>query len=98
MDEIKMHEAIDHDRRRFFSAAALSFTAAELGVIGAAHAETQPPTPPAIKTAANASFAPLKQIMQCRILNTQIRERWTPSPLKFPMRQRSRQTLSSCLP
>jgi hypothetical protein len=58
MDKIDVHEAIDHDRRRFFGAAALSFTAAELGVICAAQAETKPAQPPAI----NASFAPLKQI------------------------------------
>jgi pimeloyl-ACP methyl ester carboxylesterase len=62
MDEIKMSEAIDHDRRRFFGAAALAFTAAELGVIGAAHAETQPAPQPAIKPGANTSFAPLKQV------------------------------------
>jgi pimeloyl-ACP methyl ester carboxylesterase len=57
-----MHEAIDHDRRRFFGAAALTFTAAELGVIGAAHAEAKPAPPSAIKPGANTSFAPLKQI------------------------------------
>jgi len=62
MDKIDMHEAIDHDRRRFFGAAALSFTAAELGVIGAAHAETKPAPPPVIKPGTNTSFAPLKQI------------------------------------
>jgi pimeloyl-ACP methyl ester carboxylesterase len=62
MDEIKMSEAIDHDRRRFFGAAALAFTAAELGVIGAAHAETQPAPQPAIKPGAITSFAPLKQV------------------------------------
>jgi hypothetical protein len=62
MDKIDVHEAIDHDRRRFFGAAALSFTAAELGVIGAAHAQTKPAPLPAIKPGANTSFAPLKQI------------------------------------
>ena len=62
MDKINMHEAIDHDRRRFFGAAALTFTAAELGVIGAAHAETKPAPPPAINPGTNTSFAPLKQI------------------------------------
>src|SRR5580658_3071663 len=62
MDQIDMREAIDHDRRRFFRAAALSFTAAELGVIGAAHAETKPGALPAIKAGTNTSFAPLKQI------------------------------------
>jgi pimeloyl-ACP methyl ester carboxylesterase len=62
MDEINVHEAIDHDRRRFFGAAALTFTAAELGVIGAAHAETKPAPLPAIKSGTNTSFAPLKQV------------------------------------
>jgi pimeloyl-ACP methyl ester carboxylesterase len=57
-----MHEAIDHDRRRFFSAAAVIFTAAELGVIGAARAESNPATPPVIKAGTNTSFGPLKQI------------------------------------
>ena len=49
VDKINTHEAIDHDRRRFFGAAALSFTAAELGVIGAAHAQTKPAPLPVIK-------------------------------------------------
>jgi pimeloyl-ACP methyl ester carboxylesterase len=62
MDKIDMHEAIDHDRRRFFGAAALTITAAELGVVGAAHAETKPEPLPAIKPGTNPSFAPLKQI------------------------------------
>ena len=55
-----MREAIDHDRRRFFSAAALTFTAAELGVIGAARAESNPATPPVIKAGTHTSFCPLK--------------------------------------
>jgi hypothetical protein len=62
MDKIDMHEAIDHDRRRFFGAAALTLTAAELGVIGAAHAETKPAPLSVIKPGTNTSFAPLKQI------------------------------------
>jgi hypothetical protein len=62
MDEINMHEAIDHDRRRLFVAAALAFTAAERGVIGTAHAEAKPAPLPAIKPGTNTSFAPLKQI------------------------------------
>ena len=57
-----MHEAIDHDRRRFFGAAALSFTATELGIVGAAQAETKPAPLPVIKPGTNTSFAPLKQI------------------------------------
>jgi hypothetical protein len=62
MDKTNIHEAIDHDRRRFFGAAALSFAAGELRVAGAAHAETQPAPLPAIKPGTNTSFAPLKQI------------------------------------
>jgi hypothetical protein len=62
MDEISMHEAIDHDRRRFFGAAALSLTAAELGIIGAADAATKHSSLPVIKPRTNTSFGPLKQI------------------------------------
>jgi hypothetical protein len=62
MDKINMHEAINHDRRRFFGAAALTFAAAELGGTGTAHAETSPAPLSAIKPGANTSFAPLKQI------------------------------------
>jgi hypothetical protein len=62
MAKINMHEAIDHDRRRFFGAAALTFTAAELGVIGAAHGEAKPAPLSVIKPGTNTSFAPLKQI------------------------------------
>ena len=61
-DRSSTNQIIDHDRRRFFGAAALTFTAAELGVIGAAHAETNPGPLPAIKPGTNTSFAPLKQI------------------------------------
>jgi pimeloyl-ACP methyl ester carboxylesterase len=62
MDKIDMHEVINHDRRRFFGAAALTFTATELGVIGAAHAQTKPAPMAAIEHGTNTSFAPLKQI------------------------------------
>jgi pimeloyl-ACP methyl ester carboxylesterase len=57
-----IREIIDRDRRRFFGAAALTFTAAELDVIGAAHAETKPVQRAAIKPGTKTSFAPLKQI------------------------------------
>jgi pimeloyl-ACP methyl ester carboxylesterase len=57
-----MHEAIDHSRRRLCGAAAFTFTAVELGVIGAARAETTPAQPAAIKAVTNTSFPPLKQI------------------------------------
>jgi len=55
-------ERIDHGRRRFFAAAAVGVAAAELGLTDAAAAQTQPPSMPATKTGANASFGPLKQI------------------------------------
>jgi len=61
MDQINMHEAIDQDRRRFFGAAALTFTAAELGVIGAAHAETKRTPPPVIKPGACVRKCPREQ-------------------------------------
>jgi pimeloyl-ACP methyl ester carboxylesterase len=51
-------ENINHDRRRFFSAAALTIAAAQLGVIGAATAKPLP----VIKPGANTLFASLKQI------------------------------------
>jgi len=78
-----MHEAIDHDRRRFFGAAALSFTAAELGVIGAAHAKTKPTPLPAIKPGANTSFAPLKQI-DAGVLNVGYAEAGLPNGPRVP--------------
>jgi hypothetical protein len=62
MDQINMQEATDHDRRRFFGAAALTFTAAKLGFVGAARAETNPAPLSVIKSGTNTSFGPLKQI------------------------------------
>jgi pimeloyl-ACP methyl ester carboxylesterase len=55
-------ERIDHDRRRLFAAAAVGVAAAELGLTGAAAAQTQSPNMAAAKTGANTSFGPLKQI------------------------------------
>lgn len=59
MDKIKTSENIDHHRRRFFSAAAMTFAAAQLGVIRSATAERKIP---AVKPGANTSFGPLKQV------------------------------------
>ncbi|MFZ1109199.1 MAG: alpha/beta hydrolase [Rhodomicrobium sp.] len=64
MDTIAKTEEIDHDRRRFFGAAAMTVAAAQLGMTGSADAE------PAGKKLAgapgkpgtNASFGSLKQI------------------------------------
>jgi pimeloyl-ACP methyl ester carboxylesterase len=59
MGALKMPEHIDHDRRRFFGAAALTIAAAQLGIIGSAQAQSSAPT---IKPGTNTSFGPLKQI------------------------------------
>jgi pimeloyl-ACP methyl ester carboxylesterase len=62
MDKINKHEAIDHDRRRLFGAAALAFTAAELGLIGRALAQAQAANLPAVKPGTHTAFGPLAQI------------------------------------
>jgi pimeloyl-ACP methyl ester carboxylesterase len=59
MDKIDMPEAVDHDRRRLFRVAALSLTAAELTVVGLAHAQTKTAV---INAGTSAPFSPLKQI------------------------------------
>jgi pimeloyl-ACP methyl ester carboxylesterase len=62
MDMIKTFEEIDHHRRRFFGAAALTMAAAHLGIIGSAAAQSTGTKLPSIKPGTNTSFAPLKQI------------------------------------
>lgn len=59
---INTSEQIDRDRRRLFGVAALSVAAVELGLTGAAPAQTKTSSLPAIKPGANTSFGPLKQI------------------------------------
>src|SRR6516162_3657771 len=54
----KFDDRIDHDRRRFFGSAALTFAAAQFGLTGAVSAATLPQ----VKPGTNKSFAPLKQI------------------------------------
>jgi pimeloyl-ACP methyl ester carboxylesterase len=61
MERIKTLEGIDHRRRRFFGAAALTVAAAHLGAIGSAAAETSDATPPA-KPSTIATLGPLKRI------------------------------------
>jgi len=61
MDSIKISEAINHHRRRFFGTAAMTIAAAQLGLIGSAAAQSSK-TVPAIKPGTNTSFDPLKQI------------------------------------
>jgi pimeloyl-ACP methyl ester carboxylesterase len=65
VDEIEAAKGIDHRRRRFFGAAALTVAAAQLGMIGSADAQpgnAKPAQLPAIKPGTNTSFAALKQI------------------------------------
>ncbi len=65
MGTIEMFEEINHQRRRFVGAAALSIAAAQLGMIGSANAQAGTPKPTqlsTIKPGTNTSFASLKQI------------------------------------
>ena len=65
MDKIKMSEDIDHHRRRFFGAAAMTVAAAQFGMIGSANAQAVKASAkelPAIKPGTHTSFGPLKQI------------------------------------
>jgi pimeloyl-ACP methyl ester carboxylesterase len=60
-----MSEAINHDRRRFFGAAALSVATAQFGISRPANAQPSKAKPaklPAIKPGTNTSFPSLKQI------------------------------------
>ena len=60
-----MSEEINHDRRRFLTAAAMALAAAQLGMKGSADAQSTKPKPatvPAIKPGTNTSFGALKQI------------------------------------
>ena len=62
MTKIDKSEQIDHHRRRFFGAAAVSAAAVQLGLTRSAPAQTKSSTVPAIKPGTNTSFGPLKQI------------------------------------
>ena len=71
MNASKTSEAIDHQRRRFFGAAAMTVATAQLGVLRAAEAqssEVKPMRLPAIKPGTHTSFGPLKQI-EAGVLN-----------------------------
>jgi len=68
MAKIDNSERIDHGRRRFFGAAAVSAAAAQLGLTHSAPAQTKSSGLPAIKPGTNTSFAPLKQV-DAAILN-----------------------------
>jgi pimeloyl-ACP methyl ester carboxylesterase len=64
MNDIKMRDRVDLDRRSFLGAAVLGIVAAELGLTGSAYAQAARPAPqiPFIRPGANKSFPPLKQI------------------------------------
>jgi len=65
MSTIEMHEEIDCNRRRFFSAAAATIAVSQLGFARCASAQpaaTAPAKLPAIKPGTNTSFRSLKQI------------------------------------
>ena len=62
MTKIDKSEQIDHHRRRFFGAAAVSAAAVQLGLTRSAPAQTKSSTVPAIKPGTNTSFGLLKQI------------------------------------
>jgi pimeloyl-ACP methyl ester carboxylesterase len=65
MNTIKTSEAINHHRRGFFGAAALTLAVAQLGTIGSAHARSSKSKvagSSTIKRGTLTSFGPLKQI------------------------------------
>jgi pimeloyl-ACP methyl ester carboxylesterase len=60
-----MSDEINHDRRRFLTAVAITIAAAQFDMIGSAAAQTsrtKPASLPPIKPGTNKSFGPLKQI------------------------------------
>ncbi|WP_353064992.1 hypothetical protein RBB77_04400 [Tunturibacter psychrotolerans] len=65
MGAIKTPEKIDHERRRFFGAVAMTIAAAQFGILGFAAAQSSKANSAivlAIKPGTNTSFASLKQI------------------------------------
>jgi pimeloyl-ACP methyl ester carboxylesterase len=62
MDTPEDSEPIDHPRRHFVGAAAMTIAATQFGVIGSADAQSGATKLPAIKPGTNTSFASLKQI------------------------------------
>jgi pimeloyl-ACP methyl ester carboxylesterase len=65
MDTTKMPERIDHDRRRFFGAAAMTVATAQLALSRAADAQpgkTKLVDLPRVKPGTHTTFGPLKQI------------------------------------
>jgi hypothetical protein len=62
MGASRVSEDIDHPRRGFIGAAAITLAAARFGMSDSANAQTAAPDLPAIKLETNTTFAPLKQI------------------------------------
>ncbi|MGO9684691.1 MAG: alpha/beta fold hydrolase [Beijerinckiaceae bacterium] len=65
MDKTKTSEQIDQHRRRFFGAAAMTFAAAQFGMIGSANAQAVKASAkelPTVKPGTHTSFGQLKQI------------------------------------
>jgi pimeloyl-ACP methyl ester carboxylesterase len=62
MSTAKSAQHIDHHRRRFVGAAAVTAAAAQFGLIGPAEAQPAKTKLPAIKPGTHTSFGPLKQI------------------------------------
>lgn len=62
MGAINRRENIDHPRRRFFGAAALTIAAAQLGVMGSSDAQTKAVQLRPVRPGSNTSFASLKQV------------------------------------
>ncbi len=62
MSTTKVSERIDHSRRGFFGAAAVTIAAAQFGIVGSPGAQPGKTKLPALKPGTNTSFASLKQI------------------------------------
>jgi pimeloyl-ACP methyl ester carboxylesterase len=65
MNTIEINEPFDQPRRRFLGTAAMTLAAAQVGMLGAAHARSGKPRAasiPSIKAGTNTSFGPLKQV------------------------------------
>jgi pimeloyl-ACP methyl ester carboxylesterase len=70
MSNCEDSQAVDQQRRRFFGSAALTFAAAQLGMMrpAAAQSQTSPGSVSIVKPGTNTSFASLKQI-EAGVLN-----------------------------
>ena len=62
MNTIRIAQGIDHNRRRFLGAAAMTAAAAQLGMLSSAGAQPAKTKLPTIQPGTNVSLGPLKQI------------------------------------